>query len=452
MVYVTPTPILIGERIQQLDMLLHIQEFSSMVAIVTGQSKMGKTALIESAATQLAIHHQVISFSAVEVQSETDVIHFVSQQLGVSNSWAAIEESLINIHVQSESVNVVIDDAHLLSYELLQMLTVRAVQEDGWHLVLAGDSTLVEKLTHIQQDLHHSNLIHHIDLVDISQEEAMDLACEFFKRNGHESVPISTQKLAQLWQLSHGVPGALIDLLEGEKDQNMADAAKFPFGHVAAICLIGIALTFSYLYQDDAEAGQDVIDNILASQDRTQTIMATEEKPIPEVVDNSVPSLKPLTSLKSLTSLKPAASPVDISSNMVTTKTKPALAVSQKTKVKPAVKMQKPKPTQVAQVKKAVQHPLLKAPSAGFALQLVGVRSKSSANAVLEDFKGALGADKLSIYETTFKGQPWFVVVYGPMSDKVSAKQKAGTLAKRLKNQPWVRPMASIQEDIRKIQ
>jgi DamX protein len=445
MVYVTPAPILIGERIQQLDMLMHIQEFSSMVAIVTGQSKMGKTALIESAATQLAIHHQVISFSAAEVQSEADVIHFVSQQLGVSNSWAAIEESLINIHAQSESVNVLIDDAHLLSYELLQMLSVRAVQEDGWHLVLAGDSTLVEKLTHIQQDLHHSNLIHHIDLVDISQEEAMDLACEFFKRSGHESVPISTQKLAQLWQLSHGVPGALIDLLEGEKDQNMADAAKFPFGHVAAICLIGIALTFSYLYQDDAESGQDVIDNILASQDRTQATLVKEEKPIPRVVVDSVPPLKPLTSLK------PAASAVNPSSNMAVINTKPALVISPKTNIKPAVKMQKPKSTQIAQVKKTVQHPLLKAPSAGFALQLVGVRSKSSANAVLEDFKGALGADKLSIYETTFKGQPWFVVVYGPMSDKVSAKQKAGTLAKRLKNQPWVRPMASIQEDIRKI-
>jgi adenylate kinase len=80
MTNVTPIPILVGERIQQLDMLMHIQEFSSMVAVVTGDAGMGKTALVESAASQLSIHHQVISFSAAEIQSEVDVVEFISQQ------------------------------------------------------------------------------------------------------------------------------------------------------------------------------------------------------------------------------------------------------------------------------------------------------------------------------------------------------------------------------------
>jgi DamX protein len=435
MAHVTPIPILVGERIQQLDMLMHIQEFSSMVAVITGAAKMGKTALIESATSQLSIHHQVISFSAAEVQSEIDVVEFISQQLGIVDSWAAIEQSLIDIHEQSESVNVLIDDAHLLSYELLSMLCTRAIQEDGWHLVLAGDDNLFNKLSGIQQELHHTNLIHHLDLTAISEEEAIDLAAEYFKRSGHESVPVSRQKLVQLWRVSNGVPGSLIDLIENEQEQGRVADAKFPFGHVAAICLIAIALTFSYLYKDGSADQLGVIDTIIASQASTST---------KQHADN-------------LAMEKPAGAIVKIpqvevpEKNIATPEPMPKATITKVVSITPVVEVKKV----VNVVSKAPEnslHPLLSAPSDGFGLQLLGVRSKSSAMSVLSDFKGALGDDKLSVYETNYKGQPWFVVVYGPIKNKDAANQKAGALAKRLKNQPWVRPMVKIQEDIRKIQ
>jgi DamX protein len=438
MAYVTPTPILVGERIQQLDMLMHIQEFSSMVAVITGDASMGKTALVESAASQLSIHHQVISFSAAEVQSEEDVVQFVSQQLGIVDSWPAIEQSLIDIHAQSESINVLIDDAHLLSYELLSMLCTRAIQESGWHLVLAGDDSLFKKLGDIQQDLHHTNLIHHLDLIAISEEEAIDLATEYFKRSGHENVPISHQKLVQLWRISNGVPGVLIDLIEGEQQQSKVAEAKFPFGHVAAICLIAAALTFSYLYKDESSKQLDVIDSILDSQAKVKDSLGVGR---PIVIGDTVPQSK--TSKPIITVPESAEDTVikEVVGTVPAAKTKEVMISKTVAELKPI----KIAPQQNS-------HRLLSAPADGFGLQLLGVRSKSSAMSVLNDFKGALGDDKLSVYETSYKGQPWFVVVYGPISDKVAANQKANALAKRLNNQPWVRPMAKIQEDIRKIQ
>jgi DamX protein len=438
MAYVTPTPILVGERIQQLDMLMHIQEFSSMVAVITGDASMGKTALVESAASQLSIHHQVISFSAAEVQSEEDVVQFVSQQLGIVDSWPAIEQSLIDIHAQSESINVLIDDAHLLSYELLSMLCTRAIQESGWHLVLAGDDSLFKKLGDIQQDLHHTNLIHHLDLIAISEEEAIDLATEYFKRSGHENVPISHQKLVQLWRISNGVPGVLIDLIEGEQQQSKVAEAKFPFGHVAAICLIAAALTFSYLYKDESSKQLDVIDSILDSQAKVKDSLGVGR---PIVIGDTVPQSK--TSKPIITVPESAEDTVikEVVGTVHAAKTKEVMISKTVAELKPI----KIAPQQNS-------HRLLSAPADGFGLQLLGVRSKSSAMSVLNDFKGALGDDKLSVYETSYKGQPWFVVVYGPISDKVAANQKANALAKRLNNQPWVRPMAKIQEDIRKIQ
>jgi DamX protein len=438
MAYVTPTPILVGERIQQLDMLMHIQEFSSMVAVITGDASMGKTALVESAASQLSIHHQVISFSAAEVQSEEDVVQFVSQQLGIVDSWPAIEQSLIDIHAQSESINVLIDDAHLLSYELLSMLCTRAIQESGWHLVLAGDDSLFKKLGDIQQDLHHTNLIHHLDLIAISEEEAIDLATEYFKRSGHENVPISHQKLVQLWRISNGVPGVLIDLIEGEQQQSKVAEAKFPFGHVAAICLIAAALTFSYLYKDESSKQLDVIDSILDSQAKVKDSLGVGR---PIVIGDTVPQSK---------TSKPIITVPESAEDIVIKEVVGTVPAAKTKEVMISKTVAELKPIKIAPQQNS--HRLLSAPADGFGLQLLGVRSKSSAMSVLNDFKGALGDDKLSVYETSYKGQPWFVVVYGPISDKVAANQKANALAKRLNNQPWVRPMAKIQEDIRKIQ
>jgi DamX protein len=438
MAYVTPTPILVGERIQQLDMLMHIQEFSSMVAVITGDASMGKTALVESAASQLSIHHQVISFSAAEVQSEEDVVQFVSQQLGIVDSWPAIEQSLIDIHAQSESINVLIDDAHLLSYELLSMLCTRAIQESGWHLVLAGDDSLFKKLGDIQQDLHHTNLIHHLDLIAISEEEAIDLATEYFKRSGHENVPISHQKLVQLWRISNGVPGVLIDLIEGEQQQSKVAEAKFPFGHVAAICLIAAALTFSYLYKDESSKQLDVIDSILDSQAKVKDSLGVGR---PIVIGDTVPQSK---------TSKPIITVPESAEDIVIKEVVGTVPAAKTKEIMISKTVAELKPIKIAPQQNS--HRLLSAPADGFGLQLLGVRSKSSAMSVLNDFKGALGDDKLSVYETSYKGQPWFVVVYGPISDKVAANQKANALAKRLNNQPWVRPMAKIQEDIRKIQ
>ncbi len=38
------------------------------------------------------------------------------------------------------------------------------------------------------------------------------------------------------------------------------------------------------------------------------------------------------------------------------------------------------------------------------------------------------------------------------MKNKDTANKQAGVIAKALNNQPWVRPMQNIQEDIRKVQ
>ena len=460
MVHVTPKPILVGERIQQLDMLLHIQEFSSMIAVITGHAQMGKTAILESAVSQLSIHHQVISFSAAETQSEDQVLHLVSDQLHVNHDWQSIEQAVLDIHQQGETVNVLIDDAHLLSFELLEILAARAVNEDGWHLVLTGDDTLFDKMARVQNDLHHSNLIHHIELAAINEAEATDFAAEFFKREGAESVAISQQKIEHLWALTDGVPGKFLDALLNEKQEKVVEASKFPLGHVAAVCLIAIALVFSSIYQE--EGGElDAVEQIIASSseiiepqsadvqksaqsdESSESGFNTSSKSSERISDPSQIAITPRSTKQSLLEVKdskPAIDQLQTLAPSATLSSTPAAELKVESVFHPDESSSKP-----------LLHPLLEAPANGFALQLLGVRNRASAEKVMAEFKQALGSDQLSVYETTYKGQPWFVVVYGPVNTKKAANLKAGSIAKRLQNQPWVRPMAKIQEDIRKI-
>jgi DamX protein len=100
----------------------------------------------------------------------------------------------------------------------------------------------------------------------------------------------------------------------------------------------------------------------------------------------------------------------------------------------------------------APSHPLLSAPSQSYALQLLGVRNEASAKAFVKRFTRQIDGSKLNIYETRYKGEPWFVVVYGPMDNKQQASKQASRLSKTLKGQPWVRPISKIQADIRQIQ
>lgn len=452
----TPKPILVGERLQQLDMLLHIQEFSSMIAVITGGAEMGKTALLELASSQLSVHHQVISFSATAYQSEGQVLAFMSEQLNTEASWSAIEAALAGIHDQSETVNLLIDDAHFLSFELLEIISVRAISEDGWHLALAGDNTLHDSLIKIQTDLHHSNIIHHIDLIAISAAEALDLAEAYFKSEGLSSVPVSAQKIDHLWKLAEGVPGKLIDLFEREKEQKTIEASKFPVGHVASICLIAIALSFSYFYKDEPIDDLDSIELIIAeaapvklpeSEGGADTKLAVVD--VNKAPADSTLAVKENSDINSHDQSTKKESMADLAPSVVVNSTvENTLKQNDPETSKKVAAIEKP----LIKASRQIPHPLLAAPSNGFALQLLGVRSRASAEKVMDDFKQALGSNDLSVYETKYKGQPWFVVVYGPINNQKKARQKAGSIAKALNNQPWIRPMAKIQEDIRKIQ
>ena len=460
-----PSPIIVGERTQQLDMLMHIQEFSSMVVLVTGEPLVGKTALLQAAQAQLSIHHQVISSSAQDLSTDEQLLMMLSQQLGCGASWREIEQQMSHFNEQGDSLVLLIDDAHLLKQDLLTVLVSRSIVEHGWHLVLAGDDELRENTHAVEQDLQGSNLFHLIHLLPLTEEDSNQFIQSYFSCKGEAALNISQKSMHQLWLLSKGNVGRLVDLLDGQLENQANKRAQFPMAHVAAVLLIGSALVFSYLYKDEQGYvdSSDPIAELLHEKQMVKNSDVESKKVIPtsitsEVVGGSATapvengarnqveeqSLKTLDSVAKTqiaASRQSTAEKLDIkgvgevAEEVVLAHSSSHVEVASKADTK---------------IPSAPRHPLLSAPSQSYVLQLVGVRNENNAKAVASRLSRELNTDKVTFYRTIYKDAPWYVVVYGPIDNKGAAQQTAKSLSTALKSEPWIRPMAKIQEDIRK--
>ncbi|OUR66820.1 hypothetical protein A9Q73_06605 [Bermanella sp. 47_1433_sub80_T6] len=442
--HASPTFIHIGERVQQLDMLLHVQQFSSLVVLLSGESNTGKSSLLSVAKDRLAAHSLVFYFDALEHSDEQSIIVFLASQLKCAATLAAIEQT-----TQDTNLHVLVDDAHLLDAPALTLLVALSGKQESWHLVLCGDTAMQVKLTELQQELQAEKLYHQIDLQPLSEAELSQFISELFKQAGVNEQPLSEQKIHQLWLLSNGLPGKLIELLDIEKEQQQRLSARFPLGHVAAIVLIGVALVFSFLYQEEAQvaAPQDVI-ALLLEQKSLQSPQETPNDGLEKIAKASAVDSQALVGQKLNINEQltlPKSSDSDNTPQITATELKvktpqarQSLAINKKASQAISAKSKQPQ-----------SHPLLTASPNEYVLQLLGVRSEKSAKAFMTRFERELNGDKLSVYQTKYKGQPWFVVVYGPFNNKNSANSEASSLGRKLKSRPWIRPVSKIQEDIR---
>jgi DamX protein len=80
----------------------------------------------------------------------------------------------------------------------------------------------------------------------------------------------------------------------------------------------------------------------------------------------------------------------------------------------------------------------------------MGVRD----DALLFDFVNRnqlLEQNEIAYYQTTFKGKPWFQLLYGIYPDKRAAQSAADALSPKIrKSSPWIRRLSGVQKAIRK--
>jgi len=80
-----------------------------------------------------------------------------------------------------------------------------------------------------------------------------------------------------------------------------------------------------------------------------------------------------------------------------------------------------------------------------FTLQLVGSSNEKSIKEFIQRFDLQ---DAAAYYQSTKNGKPWFSVVYGVYENNKQAITASNEIAKKTSTKPWIRPMASIHQDL----
>ncbi len=85
-------------------------------------------------------------------------------------------------------------------------------------------------------------------------------------------------------------------------------------------------------------------------------------------------------------------------------------------------------------------------PPARYTIQLIGTRSKEASVAYIR--KHGI-ADKAAWFKTKFKGEPWYVVIYGDYPSRQAARRAIRSLPTAArKGPPWARAIADIQNNL----
>lgn len=485
-----PVYITVGQRAQQLDMLLHLQEFSSMVVLITGKAGVGKSALLNAAHNQLSIHHQSVLLPAYKLMAETHVLEALGQALHCDASELGFSAAIKLLEEQGDSFHALVDDAHLLEVDALQFLVEQACLHDNFHLVLAGDDGIEPQLRILQARLKQESLYHNAVVQPLSEEELLAFLQDLYLQTNEQEMPLSDQKVHQLWVLTEGIPAKVLELLEVEEEKQQAKAKRFPIAHVGALALIAAALYLSFQYKGDdaqdiinaddpiaallgerASGGAERIEHstdtlsadpasvdvasssLLEAEDNAQSLLLDDvDDPSVDLTDAALKS-----EAQDLTFATAEAQGMEESIKPTPARPGPAPTALPKPTGQPKNDLapQRPKITskvdETANLPKRPNHPLLKEPPQTYALQLLGVRNQQSANEFVQGLTRQIGQDLLSVYQTRYQNQPWYVVVYGPFEDRNDAENAANQLPGKLRQQqPWIRQLSKIQEDIRK--
>ena len=171
-------------------------------------------------------------------------------------------------------------------------------------------------------------------------------------------------------------------------------------------------------------------------------VKPAEKKPVPKPVAKAENKTAEVAAAVTANQVKEEAKPVV--KTTVPSKAKPAVNVAA---TKPVVKA-KPVAKPVAQQLSASEKALLEWPTSGYTLQVLGAGLKKSA----DDFiRGQKEPQKFYLFRTTYKGNPWYVVVYGQYKSRQSASAASKSLPDDLRKlQPWARSIQGIQSEIKK--
>jgi len=499
-----------GHRQKLLDQIVEFSLYSNAMIAVTGPMGAGKTTLATNFCERFAEEAVCVKVDATLFMNQNQFLETLQGALGFK-FWGSLDaDSSIDqicryaaeLDLEARSLILIIDDAHELSAEALQLLAklLDSCVDSSIHALLFGGNQLDSLLQSILTDDSKERLAI-FPLDGLASDETLEyIRFKLATARFTKELPIDVGIIDLIHNSSRGIPGAInnlvadalnsvapacesndfvgisatlngnsieqvddyerIGVLEGygsneRRNLEQAWVASIQLRYFAAAAALVVLLTSTLLFWDTSPSeSQSIPIAVAVTPMATQVIEVERLADLAAVVplltsadEAVVAGLEELPVTGAMAKNEPNSVDVAIVGEVIASE---AVAVVYnyvevaETIVEVAVvKKTAPVTTALPFVER-----LLQASPGSYAVQLLASHSEAS----IIEFIVQLGGDHPAGYfETRYQNKPWFVGVLAPFDDRDEATGIISSLPAKLRsNEPWVRSVAGIQIDIRK--
>jgi len=487
-----------GRRGELLDQVVHLTRFGSLLVNVSGEAGTGKSHLLH--AVKSSLPGTAIEVNASLLMSASELLNQMLHQLMVSRfhhdlpdlPQAKDEESLLSIissyflrlSDSGSSIVVLIDDAHELSEEALQILFRLILDKkhiDVVRCVLFAEPYLEKLLakSSVKEAGGEQVFTLKMPVMDSASTQEYLSFLESAKPET-ERIMYSEKDVSTIHELSEGVLGqvnaAIRSLLERESPSKKVESSQ-GLSKINSFVLILVVLSivgvlFLYLSDKQEPVSENVADNtvsivgspeIIELESREAADVVLEENTAERPVSSSLldqlrekqeqllkerneeigKPVEEVASSSAVTSSVIESEVPEIVENAVVPSKEQSLSVKEKDKQESAGLS-----TGSANASKQVNDSeqwIIAQPGNHYTIQILGAHSEKNVTRYVDNFKG--DHSELVVYEGVLRDQPWFVLISGSYPNRAAAKE-AGT--KMGLKDVWIRSFSSVQQELKR--
>jgi len=488
-----------GRRGELLDQVVHLTRFGTLLVNVSGEAGSGKSHLLH--AVKSSLPGTAIEVNASLLMSASELLNQMLHQLMASrfhhdlpdlpqtkdegSLLSIISSYFLRLADSGSSIVILIDDAHELSEEALQIL-FRLIQ-DKKHVevvrcVLFSEPYLEKLLSKSSVKESGGEQVFTLKMPVMDRTSTQEyLSFLESAKPETERIMYSEKDVSTIHELSEGILGqvnaAIRSLLERESPTKKVESSS-GLSKVNSFVLILVVLSiagvlFLYLSEKQEPVIGEVVENTrsmgikpeiieLQSKETTGAELENEQaverpvssslldqlrekqeqllkerneeigKPVEEVVSSSAVTSSEIESVV----------PKIVEKAVVPSKEQ-SLPVQEKDKQESAGLS-----TGSANTSKQVNDSekwIIAQPGNHYTIQILGAHSEKNVTRYVDNFNG--DHSELVVYEGVLRDQPWFVLISGSYPNRAAAKE-AGT--KMGLKDVWIRSFSSVQQDLKR--
>ncbi|MED5412177.1 MAG: AAA family ATPase [Pseudomonadota bacterium] len=453
-----------GNRQQLLDQLIEHSIYSQSIVTVTGCLGCGKTTLANTFCQSFGDETVCVQIPATLFMNKSQFFEKMGEQIpvhlddeGTDSAIVGIQRFVAQLDLEAKSLMIVIDDAHELGSDVLDLVTcLKTGTTTGIHILLFGETQLTSMLRSALTTEMEQSLIE-FEIAELGVKDTVDYVKFKLAEAGYTGqLPICASDLGNIHNSANGIPGTINALVANALEETSITLSSVDnlqsfiyrgknYWAIAATLIVLLVFTFVILAPDSrieqqrslarSEASIDVSIDAQANTDAITEELSYEIEPIMVEVES------PLAQSQELTT--GIVADITEASNLEEQVSEPNItaAIPEEGEISTA---------EIADIDISdFEKSLLEYPESSYTVQIMGSHSEANVRRFIQE---ELVSSQRGYFETRFQEKPWFVVLLGQFESRSDATKAIEELPTPLRSlQPWIRSITDIQSDIREL-